>query len=141
MAIKQLAHVCIHSSNIEKSISFYSDALGLPVKFRFIKEDKSVFGAYFDTGSSTFIEVFKSDKDKPSEARLVHLCLEVDSIKDTLASLEAKGVKASEPKMGSDQSLQAWITDPDGVRIELHEYTANSSQFTGADILVKPPAR
>lgn len=141
MAVKQLAHVCIHSSNIEKSIAFYSDTLGLPVKFRFIKEDGSVFGAYFDAGNNTFIEVFKSDQDKPSEARLVHLCLEVDSIKDTLTSLETKGVKASEPKMGSDQSLQAWITDPDGVRIELHEYTVSSSQLTCADILMKPPAR
>lgn len=141
MAIKQLAHVCIHSSSIDKSIAFYSGALGLPVKFRFIRDDGSVFGAYFDAGNGTFIEVFRSDKDKPAEARLVHLCLQVDSLKDTLASLEKNGVKATEPKMGSDQSLQSWITDPDGVRIELHEYTADSCQYSGADIHLKPPAR
>ncbi|TIU37930.1 MAG: VOC family protein, partial [Mesorhizobium sp.] len=29
--------------------------------------------------------------------------------------------------------FQAWITDPNGVRIELFEYTAKSAQFTGGD--------
>ena len=44
------------------------------------------------------------------------------------AHLRGRGVEVSDPKLGSDQSWQAWITDPDGNRIELHDYTAESWQ-------------
>lgn len=33
--------------------------------------------------------------------------------------------------MGADHAYQAWLTDPDGVRIELHEYTPDCCQKTG----------
>ena len=35
-------------------------------------------------------------------------------------------------KMGMDNSLQAWVTDPDGNQIELMEYGPSSLQLTGA---------
>ena len=38
----------------------------------------------------------------------------------------------TEKKLGEDQSRQAWVTDPAGVRIEFHQYTAKSCQSTGA---------
>jgi hypothetical protein len=42
-------------------------------------------------------------------------------------------VAVSDKTLGQDQSRQCWIEAPDGVRIELHEYTNASHQFTGAD--------
>ncbi|TIP51868.1 MAG: VOC family protein, partial [Mesorhizobium sp.] len=36
-------------------------------------------------------------------------------------------------KLACDDTYQAWITDPNGVRIELFEYTAKSAQFAGGD--------
>ncbi len=30
--------------------------------------------------------------------------------------------------MGSDHSWQAWLSDPDGNRVELHQYTPESWQ-------------
>jgi hypothetical protein len=35
--------------------------------------------------------------------------------------------------MGHDQSWQAWLADPNGITIELHEYTDKSSQVLGSD--------
>jgi hypothetical protein len=40
------------------------------------------------------------------------------------------GYETTEKKLGSDQSWQIWTTDPNGVRIEFHQYTADSSQRT-----------
>ena len=34
-------------------------------------------------------------------------------------------------KLGGDGAWQAWITDPSGVRIELMQYSEDSSQFSG----------
>ena len=58
-----------------------------------------------------------------------HLCLEVD---DTFAAV--KNVRDSgypidiEPKQGSDFNWQAWITDPNGIRIELMQIMPDSPQ-------------
>ena len=46
----------------------------------------------------------------------------------TVATLRERGLEVSDPKLGTDRSWQAWITDPDGNRIELHHYTAESKQ-------------
>jgi predicted enzyme related to lactoylglutathione lyase len=52
----------------------------------------------------------------------------VDDIEQTVRALRARGVEVSEVKMGGDQSWQAWLADPDGNRIELHQYTPESWQ-------------
>lgn len=50
--------------------------------------------------------------------------------------LGAGGYAVTEKKLGADQSWQAWTTDPSGVRIEFHQYTAHSSQVTGKDCVL-----
>ena len=57
-----------------------------------------------------------------------HICLEVDDIEATVSTLRSRGVEVSPIKLGKDNSYQAWITDPDGNRMELHGYTAESWQ-------------
>jgi predicted enzyme related to lactoylglutathione lyase len=56
------------------------------------------------------------------------MTLEVDDLELTVAALRGRGVEVSNPKLGSDQSWQAWLADPDGNRIELHQYTPKSRQ-------------
>jgi glyoxylase I family protein len=118
---------------LEKSTDFYSRVLDLPVKFRFHK-DGSFFGAYFEAGNRTYVEVFQSSDDLPDRSHIVHFCLEVDDLESAVSDLRAKGFEVSDPKLGADESWQAWIADPDGVNIELHEYTERSSQMTGSDV-------
>ena len=36
-------------------------------------------------------------------------------------------------KRGVDGTWQCWLTDPDGTKIELFEYTEDSAQFKGGD--------
>jgi hypothetical protein len=37
-------------------------------------------------------------------------------------------VQVTNVSLGSDKSWQAWLSDPDGNKIELHQYTAESKQ-------------
>lgn len=134
--IKQIAHICIGATDLAASEHFYCEVLGLPKKFRFIKEGRES-GFYADVGNGNYIEVFAQDVvDQGSKPLLKHMCLEVESIDEAIRRISAAGVEISPKKLGSDRSWQAWITDPSGIRIELHEYTPESSQFTGRDCIM-----
>lgn len=134
--IKQVAHVCISAPDLAASEGFYCGVLGLEKTFDFIKDDQ-LYGFYVGTGNTTFLEVFIQNDDISQEHPLIrHFCLEVENIDDTIESVRSKGWAISDKKLGRDQSWQAWIEDPAGVRIELHQYTPESSQFTGRNCIV-----
>jgi glyoxylase I family protein len=134
--ITQIAHVCIGARDLAESQRFYCDVLGIPKKFDFIKNEQ-LFGFYLGVGNNTFIEVFEEGQETlDGQAMIKHLCLEVDDIDAVIERVTSQGWEVTQKKRGCDQTWQAWITDPSGVRIELHQYTEQSSQFTGTDCLV-----
>ena len=132
--INAIAHACLGSSDLAKTEQFYSEVLGLDVTFRFRKGDELI-GMYFGVGRDTFLEVFKDTEGMIHERLPIrHFCLEVQDIKALEARLGECKVEHTEPKLGCDQSWQLWCEDPDGIRIEFHEYTENSAQRTGQDV-------
>lgn len=136
--IKGTAHICIAATDLARSEQFYTQALGFQRHFSFIR-DGQPFGYYFALPDGTFVEVFKEAEAAAQGKPLIrHFCLLVDDLDATVADLRAKGVDVSDKKLGMDQSWQAWITDPAGIRIELHQYTANSSQYTRRDCIAQP---
>lgn len=140
--IRQLAHVCFFTDQIDAMVAFYRDVLGFPVKFTLATDDAETMGYYFDCGNTTFIEIFDQklavkqwggqvQELKPG-SQYKHFCLEVTGLAEVKAMLEARGVEVSPIKTGLDHSLQAWIRDPDGNAIELMEYTHASLQLRRA---------
>jgi catechol 2,3-dioxygenase-like lactoylglutathione lyase family enzyme len=125
-----LAHVCFNVGDLERSIAFYRDKLGLRPAFEFTRATGEKFGQYLHVGGRTFLELFQGGETEPAGERQSyrHLCLEVDDLAATARELRAAGVEVSKVQTGSDRSLQAWLADPDGNRIELHQYTAESKQ-------------
>ncbi|MEM1057987.1 MAG: VOC family protein [Verrucomicrobiota bacterium] len=134
--VSALAHVCIFARDLERSRWFYVDVLGLEIAFRFVKEGE-LFGYYFRLGERQFLEVFRRE-EAPAEAPhpIAHFTLETPDIRALRATLVEAGIEASEPRLGADQSWQMWLADPDGTRIEIHQYTPQSTQFTGKDCVV-----
>jgi len=129
MGITGIAHICFTVADLEASIAFYRDKLGLTPAFDFINDKGERFGVYLHVGGRNFIELFAGKLDQPAKGQTYrHFCLEVDDINAVASDLRAKGVQVSDVKMGSDNSWQAWISDPDGNRIELHHYTPESKQ-------------
>jgi lactoylglutathione lyase/glyoxylase I family protein len=127
--ITGLAHVCFVVSDLDASITFYRDKLGLRPAFDFINDKGERFGIYFRLGHRTFLELFRGEVGKPAERpSFQHFCLEVEDIEATVAQMKANGVAVGEVTLGSDNSWQAWLNDPDGNRIELHAYTPESKQ-------------
>jgi len=142
--IRQLAHVCLHTRDLDAMVGFYEGSLGLPVKFSLRNDDGEPVGHYFACGQSTFLEVFDQDRfiekfggtraDLAAPAgRVQHLCFEVTGLEELHRRLEAAGVPYFDAGVGLDHSRQTWLADPDGNTVELMEYTAASLQLTGED--------
>jgi lactoylglutathione lyase len=67
---------------------------------------------------------------------LNHFVIKVESLADTTAELTTRGVDVGAPESpnNSDDFLTAWITDPDGNRIELVQWPAGHADgITKAD--------
>ncbi|MEO8530343.1 MAG: VOC family protein [Deltaproteobacteria bacterium] len=133
ITVKQIAHVCIFAHDIEVTRVFYRDVLGMDTQFNFLRDNKQ-FGFYLNAGGRTHVEVFqKSDAQYLPTNAITHFCLEVENLDDAIAHIESMNVAITPKKKACDDTWQAWITAPDGVRIELFEYTETSAQFTGGD--------
>ena len=134
--VKQLAHVCIFTDDLDATEAFYRDVLGIGVKFRFIRDGKP-HGYYLDLGGSTNIEVFERSGSAFSDANVInHICLEVDDMDEAIAHVRAQGVSITDKSFGVDETYQSWLADPNGVKIELFQYTPKSAQFLGGDRIV-----
>ena len=126
--ITNLAHACFHTRDLDAIVRYYSDGLGLPVAFEFRRDDGTRFGLYIRVGRRTFLEFFLGDVPSGGSAAFRHICLEVDDLAATVATLRERGIEVSDPVLGSDHSWQAWTADPDGNAIEFHQYTPESWQ-------------
>lgn len=146
--ITRLGHLCLKTAQFDATVAFYRDTLGLPLKFTFENKDGASFGAYFDLGNMTFLEIFDQKganaqwggPDAPLKANdntfYQHFCLEIRGIEKFRTDLVAKGVSVTDVVVGMDGSKQAWMRDPDGNSIELMEYTPVSMQLKPGNGLV-----
>ncbi|MFI5610479.1 VOC family protein [Amycolatopsis sp. NPDC051903] len=107
------SRVLIHPRDLEASTAFYRDTLGLAIQREFPG------GTVFFAGGGS-IELVGSNDDAPSPA--VDLWLQVRDLPATLEELAARGVTpvrgAKREPWGLDE---AWLADPDGLRIVLVE--------------------
>lgn len=130
--VTKIAHLCLSSRNLAASINFYCTVLGIPKKFDFVKNGTSI-GVYLEVSPGNYIEFFEDTKHVPAKGTLSHLCLEVDDIDAIIAQVKRHSWPIGEKSIGPDNTWQVWIKDPDGVDIEFHQYTPESTQLTGKD--------
>jgi len=127
---QRIAHVCLQVRNLERSIAYYSQ-LGLRVSFRFTRQGVP-FGVYLELAADSYLELFEdAQRGEPVNPGITHFCLETDDLDRVMAALAQRGVTFSEKKLGCDQTYQIWLTDPDGNRFEVHQYTPASAQRMG----------
>ena len=132
--IKKVNHIAIVVSDLEESLRFWVDALGLKLAHTEHVDSQAVDVAFLPVGDSK-IELLKPTDDESGVARYLekrgpgmhHLCFEVDDIAATLTSLKAVGVQLINevPVVGSDGRKFAFIhpKSANGVLVELYELT------------------
>jgi lactoylglutathione lyase len=124
----RMLHTMIRVGDLDRSLRFYCDVLGMKLLRR--KDYESgrftlAFVGYGDESSNTVVELTHNwDTDRYDLGTgFGHLALGVDGIYATCDALRAKGAKITrEPgPMKHGGSEIAFVEDPDGYKIELIE--------------------
>lgn len=130
MTVKSIAHAAYRCRDMEKSLRFYCDVLGLRKVFDIKNDEGQPHINYLKVADGQFIELFYTKPDEtPQNASYAHLCLEVFDIYKACGEIKNAGWPVDvEPQRGKDKNIQAWVTDPDGNKIELMQISPESPQ-------------
>jgi lactoylglutathione lyase len=122
MKVRKLLHTRYRLNDLDKSVHFYKEVLGLEE----IRRHKSPRGSelvFLKTpGSEELIELCSFPGSGPVQVQsdLTHLAFEVDSLEDFGRHLAAHGLKYSDgPHMKENGGGFAFIDAPEGYEIEL----------------------
>ena len=124
MQVKKLLHTRMRVSDMEQTIQFYTDVLGLEVLERKVSPRGSHLAFLKVPNSEELIELTSFPPSGPVRVQedLIHLAFQVESLDDTIASLNAQGVKVTDgPTQTSSGSRFIFIDAPDGYEVELIE--------------------
>ncbi len=130
--INHIHHVAMVVDDLDKSLLFWRDALGLKLTdLREVREEISTV-AFLPTGEAE-IELVKPTSTDSGIARFLasrgpglhHICLEVDDLAEMLKKMKEKGVRLinEEPRSNPDGRRYAFIhpESTGGVLVELYE--------------------
>ncbi|GMO13203.1 MAG: lactoylglutathione lyase [Treponemataceae bacterium] len=133
--ISAIAHIAITVKDMDKSLDFYTRVLGFKKAFE-IPEPKTgePWIQYLYIGNGQFAELFYGGaKDNPWSDELRgfnHICLQVEDIHAAVERVKKEGIEITDgPKQGADFNWQAWIKDPDGIRVELMQIDKKSPHY------------
>ena len=123
--IKKYLHTRFRVSDMDKSISFYQDILGMEV----IEEktsprgSKLVFLKFPGTDCDLELCSFPNSGLVHVPEDLVHLAFEVENLEDCINRLNAAGIPITEGPLESSNGTRFIFTeDPDKYEIELMDY-------------------
>lgn len=130
--IKKIDHIAIIVPDLDSSLTFWRDALGLKVEHvEEVKSQESIV-AFLPTGDSE-IELVKPTTETSGAAKFLakrgagmhHIALEVDNLDEMLVDLKAKGIRLinETPIIAAGGHRAAFIhpESASGVLVELYQ--------------------
>ena len=123
--IKKYLHTRFRVSDMEKSIIFYRDILGMKVVEQKIspRGSKLVFLSFPDIDCELELCSFPDSGSVQVPEDLVHLAFEVDDLNMCIEKLQEAGIPITEGPVESSNGTRFIFTeDPDKYEIELMQY-------------------
>lgn len=120
--ITKLLHTRYRVADLEKTVAFYRDVLGLQEAGRFTSPRGSKIAFFKAPQSEELVELCQYDASGPVIVGpdLTHLAFEVESIEAFAKHAAAKGYPLSDgPTLTGSGSVIAFIDAPEGYEIEL----------------------
>ena len=130
--VKALNHIAVVVDDMEKSLAFWRDALGMELHgLNEVPAEKSQVAFLPLAGSE--IELVKPTSDDSGIAKYLakrgpgmhHICIEVDDIEGMLAQLTSRGIRLinEEPRSTADGRKYAFVhpESTSGVLVELYQ--------------------
>jgi len=131
-AVKSIHHIAVVVGDLEKSLAFWRDALGMPMKeMRDVPSEQAKVAFLPAAGSE--VELVLPTSSDSGLARFVekrgpgmhHICLEVDDLHGMLSQLQSRGIRLinAEPRLAADGRKYAFVhpESTGGVLVELYE--------------------
>ena len=130
--VSKIDHIGIAVSNLEESIRFYEDVLGLEVEGEEVVEEQKVKVAFLPIGD-TEVELLEATTPDSPIAKFIekrgqgvqHIAFKVDNIEEALEMMREKGIRLidEKPRYGAGGARIAFLhpKSTNGVLIELCE--------------------
>jgi len=123
--VNKLLHTRYRVSDLEKTVFFYKEVLGLQNAHRSKSPRGSELVFFMGAVSGEEIEICKFDGSGPVNvgSDITHLAFEVDSIEEFAKHAASKGYPLSDgPTKTGSGSVIAFIDAPEGYEVELIEH-------------------
>ena len=119
--VKKLLHTRYRVQDLERTVHFYKEVLGLEEVRRHTSGRGSQLVFFKAPGSAEEIEICKFDESGPVQVGpdLTHLAFEVDDLAAFAEESAAKGYPLSDGPHESDRSIIAFLDAPEGYEVEL----------------------
>ncbi len=122
--VKKLLHTRMRVSDMDQTIAFYQEVLGLEVVERKVSPRGSHLAFLAVPNSEELIELCSFPASGPVKVQedLVHLAFEVDNLDRAIGVLKEKNIPITDgPTQTSTGSRFIFIDAPDGYEVELIE--------------------
>src|ERR1700754_1459462 len=119
--VKRLDHTRYRVTDLDKTVHFYKDVLGLQEVRRMTSGRGSQLVFFKAPESEELIEICKFDESGPVQVGpdLTHLAFEVDDIEAFAKQTAAKGYPLSDGPHKGKENIIAFIDAPEGYEVEL----------------------
>ena len=124
-SVKKLLHTRMRVNDIDRTVKFYEEALGLKASRRTVSPRGAQLVFLQTPGSDEEIEICKFDGSGPVNvgSDITHLAFEVDNIEEFAKQAAAKGYPLSDgPTKTGGGSVIAFVDAPEGYEVELIEH-------------------
>jgi len=123
MAVKKLLHTRMRVNDLERTVRFYEEALGLTVSRRHTSPRGAQLAFLQTPNSEEEIEICQMPPGAPSvevQPDLMHLAFEVEDLEGFAANARSKGYLLSDgPTKTGSGSIIAFLDAPEGYEVEL----------------------
>jgi glyoxylase I family protein len=109
-------HVALNVPDVPAAIDFYTNVLGLEIDPE--RPDFGIAGDWLNAGGQ---QVHLIELPVPPKMGQ-HCALLYDDLTAVVAALREKGVEVSDPSPSGPNRYQAFVTDPWGNDVELHQH-------------------
>lgn len=118
----QMNSVVIRTDNMEESLRFYENVLGLTFEFMMSADPGKQIAFLSDPKSGGKLELIHNERSKPKKENSISLTFIVDQIGEAEKYLRSKDVRITmQPRTVKDGKKMLTAVDPNGVEIDFIE--------------------
>jgi lactoylglutathione lyase len=117
----RFCHVTLSVKNLEESVKFYHEVVGLPVKRRFSSRPGTTI-VFLGNGETEIELIDNQAQTEVSMGQDISLGFAVASVQETLDFLRQKGIETGEVSQPNPQVKFFFAHDPNGLSVQFVEY-------------------